>query len=642
MTNTRLKKLQPSLQAPEALIGTGVAGGMGPLIETALGPWLSGPSLSQRAATLAAAEADKRPPFCCQQTVYVSFFFDGTGNNLRLDERTLEHSNVARLFRAHPLDDTATGIFRRYIPGIGTPFPEIGDPGKGPIPMVDTHNGMGAVGQKRLDWAFEQLDDIVKAAEARAQNPTNKIVSIKVAVFGFSRGATLARAFVRDLLDPRKGRTVTTGNQAMWKGRYLFSVEFMGLWDTVAAVGLPMSANNADNYRSARRWKSNVGRAVIVGGTALYLTSLSARSLAFGAPGADPSPGVADGHGAWAEGLAIPPQVKQCVHMIAAHEVRNSFPVDSVQRGSGFRASNCKEMMYPGMHSDVGGGYRPGEQGKSVANPAGAVGIEAAALVLARIPLHGMYDEAVAAGVPLRKRSSPSDWKRENIDDFVISPTLIDRYNHYMDAAGRGGRPLGAMMLAHMRYFYAWRWKCIFRGRDESIVMANQRVFGEDRAALQRKKEALMARKRSLLRHRGAGEAEKLTGLNAEIKELQDRLDLGADDSEFLDALHEFDREMIDDVRSIIAVIDSGEHQESELRPHYRNLVETYRDEQAGRGLQDEKIIAFFDDHVHDSLAGFNQDSTLPSDPRVVYVGSDVKLDYARNDTARREERVPA
>ena len=46
-------------------------------------------------------------------------------------------------------------------------------------------------------------------------------------------------------------------------------------------------------------------------------------------------------------------------------------------------------------------------------------------------------------------------------------------------------------------------------------------------------------------------------------------------------------------------------------------------------GLKDEKIIAFFDNLVHDSLAGFAKDATLPSDPRAVYLGGDEKYKYA-------------
>jgi hypothetical protein len=41
----------------------------------------------------------------CEQTLWFSFFFDGTGNNLAADEGTEQHSNVAKLFRAHIEDD---------------------------------------------------------------------------------------------------------------------------------------------------------------------------------------------------------------------------------------------------------------------------------------------------------------------------------------------------------------------------------------------------------------------------------------------------------------------------------------------------------------------------------------------------------
>ena len=68
----------------------------------------------------------------------------------------------------------------------------------------------------------------------------------------------------------------------------------------------------------------------------------------------------------------------------------------------------------------------------------------------------------------------------------------------------------------------------------------------------------------------------------------------------------------------------------SDLRPFYRMILECYEDEFGhDRGLQDQKIIAFFDNYVHDSLAGFASDVTLPSDPRCVYIGGDREAKYA-------------
>jgi len=68
----------------------------------------------------------------------------------------------------------------------------------------------------------------------------------------------------------------------------------------------------------------------------------------------------------------------------------------------------------------------------------------------------------------------------------------------------------------------------------------------------------------------------------------------------------------------------------AQLRPHYRILVEAYENEFEGnKGLTDATIISFFDNYVHDSLAAFAKDATLPSDPRVVYLAGDEKYKYA-------------
>ena len=71
--------------------------------------------------------------------------------------------------------------------------------------------------------------------------------------------------------------------------------------------------------------------------------------------------------GDWASGMRIGRIVKRCVHMLSAHENRNAFPLDSTlyEASPDYFAfpSTTTEMLYPGVHSDVGGGYRPGEGG---------------------------------------------------------------------------------------------------------------------------------------------------------------------------------------------------------------------------------------------------------------------------------------
>ena len=68
----------------------------------------------------------------CQKTLQITLFFDGTNNNddvendVWCDSRVHTYTNVARLFNAARVDED-NGIFRFYIPGVGTPFKQIGE-----------------------------------------------------------------------------------------------------------------------------------------------------------------------------------------------------------------------------------------------------------------------------------------------------------------------------------------------------------------------------------------------------------------------------------------------------------------------------------------------------------------------------------
>ncbi|WP_396270591.1 hypothetical protein [Ideonella sp.] len=109
----------------------------------------------------------------CELNIHIGIFFDGTGNNqgwvekadgnwrqglanwwserkpntlTQLEQRS--DSNVARLFRSYP-NDPVGGYFRLYVPGVGTPFPELGEPeprGSGA--------GFGAGGDGRINYGI--------------------------------------------------------------------------------------------------------------------------------------------------------------------------------------------------------------------------------------------------------------------------------------------------------------------------------------------------------------------------------------------------------------------------------------------------------------------------------------------------------
>jgi hypothetical protein len=144
------------------------------------------------------------------------------------------------------------------------------------------------------------------------------------------------------------------------------------------------------------------------------------------------------GHYAWADDISIPAYVTRCVHYVAAHEVREKFPSDTVKQSNTIPA-NAVEVVFPGMHSDIGGGYLPSSQ-------------EARTNELSRITLNNMYCEAWKAGVPLR---SPTDITKTYPGLFDISSELEASFNEYMKPIKNGS--LEQQVIQHMNLYYSWR-----------------------------------------------------------------------------------------------------------------------------------------------------------------------------------------
>ncbi|TDR80105.1 T6SS phospholipase effector Tle1-like catalytic domain-containing protein [Paludibacterium purpuratum] len=383
----------------------------------------------QRAQALACVSGKEGAK--CQAQIHVMLFFDGTGNNINADYYQApggkqKPSNIARLFLT-ARDKQHEGYFRFYMPGVGTPFPEIGDKGGA------LGGGAGAGGEARILWALTQLvnapyryvtqggflikdtlarvlatgqlgeimrqatfstwvDKLQKALKGRKP----QVTQINLSVFGFSRGATEARAFVNwlyQLCQKENGGWTFAG--------IALRTQFLGILDTVASVGLaPLLPNNLP----------------------------------------------ATGHMAWADhNLTIHPAVEQCLHFVAGHEVRACFPSDSVRRGSHY-PGNALEVMYPGAHSDVGGGY-----------PSGALGILPEQNgQLCVIPGRRMYDAARQAGVPLQ----PLNQLTEQIQQ-LLTPTqqVIADFNAYLRDAKVAPGPTEQMHRRHMALYFSLRFK---------------------------------------------------------------------------------------------------------------------------------------------------------------------------------------
>jgi hypothetical protein len=619
--------------------------------------------LIQRAEQIDATDLPASAEPSCQQSLTMSFFFDGTGNNRIADIGSNEHSNVARMYLAHKEDEKSQGRYRVYVPGIGTYFQEIGDRG-GTTPGL----AFGAEGKARIDWAFKQFQEKLAYHVRLAENPRNKISMIRVCAFGFSRGATQARAFAREF------QKLCEPAGAGWQtkvGKYPVSFYFLGLWDTVASVGLPMSTNNTALAQSAD-WISTE--------KALRnrnMTSNGVCTLAFGQPGADPAPGVHDGHMSWAHPLDVVSMVEQCVHMVAGHEIRNSFPVDSCRR-DGHYPNGVEEMVYPGVHSDVGGGYRPGESARSP-DPG---------QMLSLIPLRAMHQKAITAGVPLHLLTVLHEVDPKLPSYFAVDEgsqaeftKLQTLWSHYMQLAGLGGRPIGQMMNAHMRLYYGWRFYKIGvneiarrRGEatvDEATLQTSEAKWRSEEQSLKQEMvgpkatmEAAVQRQQNARSSLAMAEQQEQQGgsrVDPKLRAAAQRADAEAAEQSdpYLQLkarydtlpgtkgvlarnLRIYDQQLLADAQ---AIRDAHQARPSlPLRPHYLNLLEAYEAEFIhNTGLRDELIIKFFDTYVHDSLAGFGLDATLPSDPRVVYIGDDVKSRHAMNSTpAKRQETMPA
>jgi hypothetical protein len=557
--------------------------------------------------------------------VKATFFFDGTGNHEYVDRQTREHSNVARLYGIHPKPDSQAGMHPYYIPGIGTPFPAIGDEGG------EFAQGVGRKGEARLEWAMRQLEGTVKESKGR---------QVRIALFGFSRGAALARAFARRIADRCK-----PGNGGIWrfaigKKHFTVCIYFMGLFDTVASVGLPLSFHTTP-LSQAFGWT--------LAQQAMDLRSVDGRgaaSIAFGdRPGADPGFGPAHGHMRWADDLRVPAMVQSCLHLVASQEIRNSFPADSVRDGKKY-PKGCREMLFPGAHADVGGGYRQGENARG-AQP-GAM--------LSLIALRGMRDEAVKAGVPLQTVLQTDAAKVDFGEDTASKGALKKmqaRFKHFMDVAGWGGdKDLGAMLLAHRKVYFQWRFAQIKRDdaarsrkqptQDQTVLRefeprwaAEARRWQAQIAGLETELGQLDAKIGTLSIQHTAAARLAIAALNAERRRRHDQLvqvrarlaTVPSFDGSFARNNAMYNRQLLADVLKVKGLAKKWGR--AKLRPYYRMLLDAYDAEQAGKGLRDPEINAFFSEYVHDSLSGFARDATLPSDPRVVFVGDGGKLKYA-------------
>ena len=346
------------------------------------------------------------------KTLRLGVFFDGTGNH-RGNDLILTNRDVTNVAKLYDLYRETANIRRVYVRGPGT------------IDGKHTPNGFEASedlmglglgigpegGHDRIEIAIRRMRDEIHAGDY------NEVV---FDVFGFSRGAALARHFV-NLINGQPETVLLP----QFKGASLFSpmvgvtpvpafpsgvkvrVNFVGLFDTVGSFYLPGDNANLD-----------------------FNLNLS------------------------------PSSAERVVHLTAHHEIRKNFPLSSIMDANGNGPSHFTEIAVPGVHSDVGGGYenpdkgfeniekivlgihsgladgghtqrtaipqleakyaRPGRTVVAVPQPNGDIHVQERRRTrkeLAIYNLHRMYEFALQSDVPLRQMNT-------NNKDFQIPQDL--------------------------------------------------------------------------------------------------------------------------------------------------------------------------------------------------------------------------
>ena len=282
-------------------------------------------------------------------TLRLGLFFDGTGNNMANSEAAAgcyavnlglqpqaaedirqhcaafgydgkggspdnsygnEVTNVARLHGLYPDQayqrlppGTEVAYLKAYLEGIGTRS------GQGDS-LYSQGTGKGGTGVlARVEQAPAQI--LKQLRLLQDNNPDLKIRRIEIDLFGFSRGAAAARHCANDLLkgkDSLLARAIPVGTPGLapdfaWRHRTDFVLNFIGLFDTVAGI---VSLRDGDfSPHNSRNSGLNLRLA----------------------------PGIA----------------RKVIHLVAGDEYRHNFSLTQAEQ----------DIVLPGCHSDIGGGYLP-------------------------------------------------------------------------------------------------------------------------------------------------------------------------------------------------------------------------------------------------------------------------------------------
>ncbi|MBV6825315.1 type VI secretion system tip protein TssI/VgrG [Pseudomonas sp. PD9R] len=220
-------------------------------------------------------------------------------------------SNIVRLYDLYadhshkPMPETEKkASLRVYIEGVGTISND-----EDSLPSQLTGLGKTGVAARVKQSPAAILKQI---RLFREENPEVIIEKIEFDIFGFSRGAAAARHFANEVLKGRHGvlaKALPAGSSVLSRGFYWrlkseVSINFIGLFDTVASIANPVL---------------------------LDFTGANSRNTGIN--------------------LKLPDGcANKVVHLVARDEIRENFALNSL---------GSHDLLLPGAHSDLGGGYLP-------------------------------------------------------------------------------------------------------------------------------------------------------------------------------------------------------------------------------------------------------------------------------------------
>lgn len=239
-----------------------------------------------------------------------------------------EPTNIQKLYNLYPVNlfDENKKVFStaQYVTGVGTGnSTDYTKPAEESV-LIGQAMGLGKYGvEAKADTGIDQICTIFK--ELRLNRKYDEynidgILNFKLDLFGFSRGAAVARHFANLVIDGEQGAVAQKIINACknnkielkanfdWNSDKAISINFVGLFDTVAAIvdltKQDFSPHNNNN-----------------GGVRLWLD---------------------------------PDRVKRVVHLTAHKktEYRRNFSLNRINSAEHFH-----EYVVPGAHSDIGGGY---------------------------------------------------------------------------------------------------------------------------------------------------------------------------------------------------------------------------------------------------------------------------------------------